>query len=163
MKERIERHYIDNHTTFLKKANAKIKNIMDAEDIVQHTYELALRYQNTFRQDSDLDKWIGRIFANAQLKHHADNKRMGMSVEIAPWMEECVDLEDWQDNMAKRVKNHYEKYDADQRQAIYMYFELGYKPREIVECIPLTSNAVRSLLKRFKQKMEMEYGETVRL
>jgi len=82
MEKQITEHYKKNYKVLLKFSIRFLKDHSYAEDVVQETYHNALKYQDSFDQGSDLDKWIRAIHWNTLRKMSNEIKEAGVTMEV---------------------------------------------------------------------------------
>ena len=162
MYKEIEQHYIDNRRMLVKVMTNRAGSVENAEDIVQEAFARALRYRSSFSvYKNDLRAWINAILNNTLRDFKIDERRMGMSVEYNEDMDEPCPLHEWESDMIEAVKADIERKPVLVRQALYLYFFKGYKPREIAQVVEMTNGYIRTSVKEFKQQMRKKYGSVL--
>ncbi|URZ04466.1 ECF RNA polymerase sigma factor SigW (plasmid) [Clostridium felsineum] len=137
----------------LRLAYSYMKNIYDAEDVVQEVFVQLLKNIDIFESDSYKRNWLICVARNI-----CKNKLK------SAWFKKCIELEEvpcydrYKDgNVLDSVMNLPLKY----REIIYLYYYEEYTTVEISDLINKKESTVRSLLSRgrklLKKKLKEEY------
>lgn len=153
--EQIAEVYKRDYKTFHKMAIRKVGDFW-AEDLVQETFERALKYSPTYNpQLSMLDTWINRIFDSVVKKYrHANN--------LEELTEESWVTEEGPHNNFENVLEDFIKdligYKENQKQVLYCYFILGMRPREVLQVVPESLHNINWIVADFRRDMRGKYG-----
>jgi len=164
MKERnetIEEAYVSFYDLFYKVAYGRLKVNEDAEDAVQQTFMLGLRYFHTFDPDRNgVGAWLRKILDNVCNAQQQDMRNKGVSMEFNEELHhEGVEMTHLGDQLKERIRGHITEYDnADTRSALTMYFVNGAKPTEISHVVGLKISAIEWLTRKFSTKMKEMYA-----
>lgn len=126
-------------------------NIQDTEDILQRTFIKLYENIDKFNLcDEEVKKWLFRVAIN-------DSKNMLKSM----WMKVIVNLDDYENiasdetgnsDLLKALNHIGVKY----RLTLYLYYFEGYSIKEIAELMKLSESAIKTRLKRGKEKLKQE-------
>lgn len=158
----IEKHYAENYKKFVKTILRRAGSWENAEDIVQESYSRALQYTSSYDQSRPFDGWFITILNNTLRRYKSDERKLGMSTEYEEERDEGFVLDDWAGDLIVRISQDIHKQPDPYRDIYRLYFLKQYTPREIVMVLDVTSDTVRSAVKRFKKVLEVKYGKTLR-
>lgn len=123
----------------------------DGEDVVQEAYARALKYLPSFDHSRDFDKWFNKILSNTVKDFKKD--RGGLVVDLDPDYLEAP--EGHSEALYGRLIAIYGKgLRADHLEVVKLYFEKGYKPREINEVVDLSLTNIRTIISKFRLLMK---------
>ena len=154
----IEQYYKDKHDMLVKRYTRRAGTVQDAEDLVQEAFYRALKYQASFDQSRhELSTWMGGILNNCL----RDFKRYQMGGPEMDYKEEPVADPDlhWVKEMQGKVREEIEKKSGNLRDVLHLYFNLGYKPREIVQTLDVRNGTVRQSVWEFKKLLRERYDK----
>ena len=151
----IEKLYREDYKTFLKMAARKVDPLWQ-EDLVQETFERALRYSPTYNpQLSELRTWVSRIFDSVVKKYR--NHLMTEELTEDSWL-----TNEGPDNTLSAVVEDFLKDIKDrkenQQQVLYCYFILGMKPKEVTQVVPESIHNVNWIVQEFRRDMRGRYA-----
>lgn len=139
----------------LRLAVSYLKNLQDAEDIVQTVLMTLFQKNPVFEHPEHEKAWILRSTINA-----CKNKRKLFWNRNVCSMEEIAEPS-YQEEKDSTVLDAVMSLSAPYRVAVYLYYYEGYKTAEIAKIIGKREATVRSLLHRareqLKQKLTEEY------
>lgn len=158
----IEQHYAKNYKHLVKILSNRAGGVPNAEDVVQEAFTRALKYHKSFNPDTqEIGAWFNSILNNALRNSKLAERRMGMSVEYVEEMDEVVDLQEWEGDMVKNIKDDVASKPAQVRQVLQLYLFKQYKPREIAQVLDMSNAYIRTIAKEFKQECREKYGEVI--
>lgn len=162
MKKKIELHYIKHRKRMVLILKNRAGTPQNAEDIVQDAFECALRYRNSFDPSRQgLGAWFNAILNNCLRRFKKDERLLGMSVEYVEELDDPVNTLDWTEDIVKLISGEINRKNMPVRQALWLYFFKGYKPREIAQVVEMSNCCIRTSVKEFRQKMQAKYGDVV--
>lgn len=140
---------------------------MLAEDIVQDSFERALKYIDTYDISIKFSRWHSMILSNSMKKIMNEERNKGMSnkCEITQSNEPSFDDSSAEDeDMIRRVKEIIdETYSGDKnfekRQALYMSFIMGFEPREIANVCPYGAKVISRMVLIFIDVLKDKYAD----
>lgn len=158
------RLYETSSDMYIKRMYYRTKNILDAEDIVQDAFERALRYYDSYssRGDGNLTAWFETVLTNAQNDHMRNQRRLGMTTEYDEELDTPVEMDEWGEDMIKRVKALLVTKNPEVRSVLQLYFFSEYKPREIGNVVELSPANIRKIIERFKKELREGYEKDMR-
>lgn len=152
----IEKLYREDYKTFHKMAVRKLGDFW-AEDVVQETFERALRYSPTYNpQLSELRTWVSRIFDSVVKKYRSPLMLEELTEESwitneGPDNTLSAVIEDFMKDIKGRKENH--------QQVLYCYFILGMKPKEVTQVVSESIHNVNWIVQEFRRDMRGRYAE----
>ena len=155
----IEDHYNKNRSKLVKRMYFRTRNESAAEDIVQTTYELALRYMDGYK-GGIFDAWLSTILNNALREYqnaekgyvHQDDDEEETTEDIG-----CPHLP------ARVMKEIFELIDTksvDQMEVLKLHFEKEYSALDISHITPHSYAKARQIIHRFRNEIKELYGKT---
>lgn len=148
--ERIVEKYMD---CIYKVALNACKNVADAEDIVQNTFEKLWKNDKEFETDEYLRKWLIRVTindCNSFFRTSWIKKRVSMETAepLSFSTPEKTDLFYALDKLAIK-----------EREIIHLYYYEGYSVHEISEIMLMSETAIQTRLYRARKKLKDELGK----
>ncbi|MCA0988518.1 sigma-70 family RNA polymerase sigma factor [Guptibacillus algicola] len=143
-----------------------VKDTYTAKDIVQNSFIKYYEKIHTFREEATLKTWLYRITINEckdYLKSWSHRKLQVFSFiqETARGTETSVENSVIQQSTNEEIKEIVLNLPTKYKEVIFLYFYHSLKIEEIAEVTSLTSNTVKTRLRRGKQKLKtlMEEAE----
>ncbi|WP_405355182.1 RNA polymerase sigma factor [Ruminococcus sp.] len=133
--------------SILRLAYSYLHNISDAEDVLQDTLIKYMESFPAFKSDEHEKAWLLRVAANIS-KNKIDYNKIRESDELE---ENLAVYED--ESLAfvwDAVKNLPDKY----REVIHLYYQEGYKIKEISKILRRNESSIRSDLKRGRERLK---------
>ena len=133
--------------SILRLAYSYLHNISDAEDVLQDTLIKYMESFPVFKSDEHEKAWLLRVAANIS-KNKIDYNKIRESDELE---ENLAVYED--ESLAfvwDAVKNLPDKY----REVIHLYYQEGYKIKEISKILRRNESSIRSDLKRGRERLK---------
>ena len=151
--QKIDQHYRASFEANVQKMARKCGGHAQSEDVVQEAYTRALQYWDSYDVDKDFDKWFNGILYKAFL---SNRKKERSALTIT----EEVGIEPLRDTvMAKEMKEQIEEKPELERKVLLLFFFFEYTPQDIEQLVPLSGNAIRKMVSRFKGEMRKEYAQ----
>ena len=154
----IEQHYKDNYKQQVKTMLRRAGSWQNAEDIVQESYARAFQFCKSYDKERPFEGWFVTILNNTLKQYKSDERRLGMAVEYDEDYDSVWDFDEEASDILDRIKADIAAQPQPYRDVYTLYFLNQYAPREIVQVVDITNNAVRSAVKRFKKVLEAKYG-----
>lgn len=126
-------------------------NIQDTEDILQRTFIKLYKNIDKFSlPNEDVKRWLFRVAIN-------DSKNMLKSM----WMRVRVNLDDYENEIRDRQSNRELQkslmhISVKYRVPLYLYYFEGYSIKEIADLMKMSESAIKTRLKRGKEKLKLE-------
>lgn len=155
----IEDHYKKNRSKLVKRMYFRTGSEAAAEDIVQTTYELAIRYMNGFR-GGVFDAWISTILNNALREYQ--NAEKGYVHKEEDEEEETTEDTSCPHLPARVMKEIHELIDTksvDQMEVLKLHFEMEYSAQDISHITTHSYAKARQIIHRFQNEIKELYGE----
>lgn len=159
--ELIEQHYRENYDALVRRIQFRVGGNIDvAEEVVQEAYTRALKYFKKFNPKKGLfDQWFALILNNALNALKNEEKHRGVKFEIDDDEEWDVPEELVVYPQEKEIRFRkgiaaaiWEENERD-RNILTMFFFDGFKTTDISEFIGVNHSNVRSIIKRFRDKL----------
>tara|TARA_R110000824_G_scaffold344886_1_gene531570 strand:- start:30525 stop:31022 length:498 start_codon:yes stop_codon:yes gene_type:complete len=158
----IEMAYLEHYDVLYKKAYARLKNAMDAEDALQDTFELALKYYHTYNPEkAGVGAWVSKILSNACNKILQVQRNKGVSMEFNEEIHgEEAQMTHVGDQLKERIAGHIaEKNSANTRGILSLYFLHNAPMKDIISVIPVSRQYVKQLVMYFRNDMKEIYAD----
>ena len=156
----LEKAYVEHYELLYKSAYSRMKNEMDAEDALQDTFVLALKYFHTYDENkSAIHTWLNNILHNRCSRIQSMERNRGMSVELDEDLLDGEDLDADNDIIMKRLRKDIDKEkNPNSRSILYLHFVDRATTVEIADVIGVTRHYVSSIIKMFKERMRERYA-----
>jgi len=128
-----------------------LKNIDDAEDVVQDSFIRAFQRIEQYRGEVTFGAWLKRIVINRSLDFLKTKKER--HVELNEVHMKVVENEDWSvadEVTVTEVKSKMEELPEKYRQVVQLFLVEGYDHAEISQIMDITESACRTRLLRGK-------------
>ena len=155
--QRIEEHYLANRRMYVQRFSRPTGTMWAAEDVVQTTYERALRYAASYRGEQTLDAWIGRIARNS-LIDHLNSERGLIHEEFDEFKFEAPKSIDTS-ALFLSVEKWIGEENEDIQPLLELHFLKGYTATEVYQCNRYTYPNVKKILQRFRDKVKKKWEE----
>lgn len=154
----IEQHYRDNYDNLVKKLSRPAGSEMDAEDVIQSTYERCLRYLPTFVGDTmvDFEKWFSIILRNCMATLKNDQKAAGLVIEYKDKKEEGIEMPVGDYKIAGKIRAIVERERPLVQEIFRLHITHGLKLPQVSELVTVTYGTVRKEVMKLKQKIKEE-------
>lgn len=134
-----------------KKVARRAGSPENAEDVVQEAFYRAIKYWNSFDPEKKaLGAWFNTILSNACKDKKREDMMLGMCLEFEDDMLDGVEMSQTDHDTVKKIKAYIRSKPEPLSEVLILYFEHGYKPREIVEILDVDNKFVRQSVWRFK-------------
>ena len=153
--QKIEDHYRANFEANVQKMARKCGGHAQAQDVVQEAYTRACQYWDSYDVDQDFDKWFGGILYKAFLSSRKKERNaLTITEDVSPVSASLGDTV-----MAQELKEIIEEKPEVERKVLLLFFFFEYTPQDIEQLVPLSGNAIRKMISRFKQDARKEYAQ----
>ena len=150
--QRIEEHYLANRRMYVQRFSRPTGTMCAAEDVVQTTYERALRYAASYRGEQTLDAWIGRIARNS-LIDWLNEERGVQYEEFDEFKFESPKLIDTS-SLYLSVESWIQEENEDIRPLLDLHFLQGYTIKDVYQCNKYTYPNTKKIIQRFRDKVK---------
>ena len=153
--ETVLTHYSKNFDQLCKQLERKANGWHNAEDIVQEAYYRALKHFDSLCEvKGSFDAWFPAILGNCLRSHLAIERLKGACiVNDEAQMEVPVDGVQEDVLSTAQIRCLVTSKVGVIRDVLLLYFFEGHTAGEISKLVPLTTNAVRQTVFRFKQEV----------
>ena len=160
MKTLIEKHYIANYNAYCKAVYYRAgKCPFATEDIVQTAFERALRYCDSYNPMDEFTGWFVTILNNSVHDFMADERRLGMKVDVTTIEETGAPMGEWEFNMVSEIRRHIANKPSHHADILHLHFIKGYALRDIEKIVDETYRNINSILSRFRTEIRERYGK----
>ena len=151
--DELAEHYFDTYgNQILRLAYSYLRNMTDAEDILQETLLALLKKQRRFESAEHEKAYILKVAANLCKNVLRRNK-----VLPTDQVEQLISKEAAQDNTPDDPSDVWEavkKLPVSQSEVVHLYYAEGYKTAEIARILDRNESTVRSDLRRARQTLK---------
>jgi len=154
---RIEEHYRANRRTYVQRFSRPTGTMWAAEDVVQTTYERAIRYAASYRGEQSLEAWIWRIARNA-LIDWLNEERGVQYEEFDEFQFEAPKLIDTS-ALYLSVESWIQEENEDVVPLLELHFLQGYTIKDVYQCNKYTYPNTRKIIQRFRSKVRERLKE----
>lgn len=153
----IEDYYVANYDKLVKKFSRRCGSVYDAEDVVQSSFERALRYASSCK--GSMDKWFSGILNNC-FKDYQRTSRLGaLSRPIEEHLDdiEPVPPEGLPLQVVKEIKGLIKKEPVASRRVLRMHFCSGMTIGEILSNEKMPYKQINNIINSFRIKVLKRY------
>lgn len=156
----IEDFYVSERKLLLKKLANRAGTPENAEDILQESFERALRYISSFDPErQELGAWFNTIMNNTLKSFKRDERSCGTYVEFDEELAETNEMSQTSEDTINRIKEAIADKSGDDRTILHLYFIEQYKPREIMCILDTNSKRINYIVNVFKAEMSDLFDE----
>ena len=138
-------------TTVGRVCLVRLQNYADAEDCFQNVFSTLYTKSPLFKDEEHLKAWLIRVAIN-ECKNYARNNRPLLPLKEVK--ENSMDFPHDECDISWALLRLEPKY----RNVLYLYYNERYKIEEIAEILGKSTNTVKSLLRRGREKLKSIYG-----
>lgn len=160
MTDIIEEFYVENREKLVKRVSFRVGGVHNAEDVVQEAFVRALQYRSSFNPEvQEFGAWFNTILNNAARAFKREDKMEGMTTtELTEPLEDDLAREVMSSTIEKEIAD----WKPVQREALRLFFTLGYTAREISEIMPYKIGMIRFIVREFSTFMKGKYSADLR-
>lgn len=147
--EEIEAVYRERFRAFLLSATAVMRDGDAAFDVVQDTFALALRRQQTFRREGTVEAWLWRIMLNVARDRQRARRR---DAARTPRFEASMQATAPDDDLTKKLLSLPER----QRLAIFLRYYADLSYTQIAEALGVKAGTVAASLNAAQTTLRRE-------
>lgn len=152
------RHFFaEEYDTLVKRANFRVRNFDDAEDIVMDAFRKAVEYWKSYDPDKrELGAWFNTILNNS-VRTFQKEKFM-KHIEADPDAE--IPVEDSEDikDLAEHIQKDLEGIENEERRnVLHLFFNLGYSYQDIELITDTSIRNARYFVEEFRAEMKEKY------
>lgn len=155
--QRIEEHFRANRRVYVQRFSRPTGTMWAAEDVVQTTYERAIRYAASYRGEQSLDAWIWRIGRNALIDWL--NEERGISYEEFDEFEFEAPKSIDTTALYLSVERWIQEENEDVQPLLQLHFLQGFSIKEVYQCNRYTYPNTRKIIQRFRDKVKKRLRE----
>ncbi len=136
-------------------ANRFVKNVQDAEDVMQEAFIKAFQKLHQYKGEVTFGAWLKRIVINKSIDKLKANKQHFVSTDEVQL--EVVDQDDWmvEDSVSlDQIKGCIEQLPEKYKFVVMLFLMEGYDHQEISEILNISETASRTQLMRGKAKLK---------
>lgn len=131
-----------------KVTRALVRHTADADDAAQLSLMEIMRSVRTFRGDSSLDAWAGRIAARTALRYVKKERRKAERVvPEAPTLAAAPAQSALAEALPRDVRYYLDQLPEAQRTAIVLHHALGHSLDEIAQMADVSPNTIKGRLR----------------
>lgn len=155
----LEAYFKDNYRNLVNKVKGRAGSMENAEDVVQDSFERALRYWDSFdNSGKELGAWFNTILNNSLRNKMKDEKNFGMSMEFDEELADGIEMSQTNAHMLEVIKKEISCKNAFNQEVLKLYFLKDYRPKAIVEVLDAKLKTVKQCILRFKTDLKDKYG-----
>jgi len=161
MHDMIEKFYREHRDSYVYRISRKAGGLENAEDIVQEAFCRLLKYQTFFEDKGEeaLHPYFSRVLNRALQDFRTEDTRQGMALAEYGMDEEASnELMGYQKRILEEIKEDITSRKQEHKNILYMFFYLGYPPRDIVKALDVNYHMAKNVINRFKHEMREKYG-----
>lgn len=155
----IEDFYRERRREYLNKARGILRDYAYAEDCIQETFEMCLRYYSE-EKVKDFEPWFNTVFYNTIRKYQRIIIEKGIVFEEGANLVDVKVLEyvDITSGVVEREINSWAK-SPRARNTLHLYLLSGHSGEDVAALTGQSQAAVRKQMQRFKQHLTQKYGK----
>ncbi len=156
----IEDFYVDNREVLLKRLYHRAGTPENAEDVLQESFERALKYMSSFDAErQELGAWFNTIMNNTLKTFKRDERSCGTYVEFDEELADPIPMSQTNEDTIVRIKETINSKQGDDRTILHLYFNEQYKPREIMTILDTNNKRINYVVNLFKLEMSHLFEE----
>lgn len=152
----IEDHYNQNRRKLLKRLTFRAGTEWDAEDILQDSYERALKYIHSFSGD-DIGPWFNTIVNNA-LREHKNASKGYVAHPFEEEEEEGIPCNHYSERVVKEIYEMIGKREPAQAEILMLHFQQDYSAIDISRITDHSYHNAHKTISRFREELRRLYG-----
>lgn len=161
-KEQLNSIMIEYGDELVRLAYTYVKNTETAKDLVQNTFIKCYEHMETFRYEASLRTWLYRITIN-ECKDYLKSWHY-KKVQLSSFFQDKTLLPSVEKSVLENESNLELKHlvfslPKEYREVIYLYYYHSMKIDEISEVTNLSSNTIKTRLRRAKEKLKLKLKE----
>lgn len=159
----VTEHLYEHHDALLSRARTLTKgDTQTAHDLVQTTYEKAIKYSDSYNEDGRLANWLHTILRNTFLNDIKRTNVQGFTLSF----EEPTELEQIESDKGSHAQGGFINIELEQayqsipetfRGAVWLVIGQGYTYNEAAEVLGIPASSVPSKVKRGKEYLIANY------
>lgn len=154
----IKNHYLKNRDKLVKRARFRLGNDdFWAEDVVQETYERAIRYKASC-DANNFDQWLNTILNNC-IKDYRNIENGYMPEYEGDEETDSFSCPHYTDQVMKEIKELIDTKAQVQQEILNLYFKYEYSPADIARLTDHSYANCHKIVYRFRQELRELYGE----
>lgn len=155
----IEEHYKNNRKKLVKRMFFRTGgNEAAAEDIVQSSYELAIRYMASFRGEN-FDVWFNTIMFNTLRKYQNEEKGYVHSDSDDEETTEDTSCPHFPSRVMKEILDLIDTKAVHQVEILNLHFKHEYSALDIANITVYPHATIRQVIHRFRNEIKELYGK----
>ena len=153
--EPLEKYYMDNKDTLIKKIKNRAGTEWNAEDIVQEAFLRAWKYWPSFDKDiGAIDPWFGIILNNTLKDYMKADRLLGMAYEIDEDKLEPVE-NDWDSITKDRdIDSLTAHYSGLRKEVITLALKYNYSVQDIAAVTNAKRHTISQYLWEFRRELK---------
>ena len=152
--KQIEKHYIENKDSLVKRVRFRTGSIHSAEDVVQEAYYRAL---GSFINGTNIDFWLSRILSNTLKDWMQAERELGGMDDIEENEGEPIDDPSIPTHVKLEIKMAINELSPAHREVVELNLIHGFDLRHIAQITDLKYKNVALIMDRFKSGLKEKY------
>lgn len=153
----LEVSYEKNYRRWYNRLNSRNVTHEMVEDSIQSACVKALRLSDAYDPTRNFNDWFQSILTNCLKDVIADDKKQGVTTTEPEDILDSSNVSPWLKRLMGSVSEDIAQLPQPRRDICHHYYVLGKTPREVSEDVGVSSNSVRSIIKRYKKVLEDKY------
>lgn len=156
MKE-LEVFFAKEYGSLVKKANFRVRNFDDAEDIVMDAFRRAVEYWKSFDPTKrELGAWFSTILNNSVRTFQRE--KFMKHIEAHPDSEIPIEETHEEEDMYANIQEDIVAIDnPERRNVVHLFFNMGYSYQDIELISDVSVRNARYFVEEFKREMKEKY------
>ena len=157
MHQFIEKHYLINRQRFIKRMTYRAGTPQAAEDIVQTSYERALRYHKSCDRER-FDQWFSMLMNNA-LRDMKNEERGYSNIEITEEEAESISCPHYPERIMGEIYELLDTKSEVQIEVLSLHLKQGYRAVDISRLTEHSYAKSHHIIERFRNELKELYCE----
>ena len=157
MKSKIEKYYRDSYSKLLKKLTFRTGTVWAAEDVLQSSFERALRYSNSCDPER-FPQWFSMIMNNA-LRDYLNEERGYSPLEEIVEEPETLDCPHLPEQVRREIFDLIDTKSVDQIEILSLHYKQGYSATDISKITSHTYAKSHHIIARFRAEVQQLYAD----
>ena len=130
-----------------------VKNVDDANDILQNTFLKLWKFSGEFNDEKHIDKWLARVCINECKDQHKLLRRRDLPLDNA--INIAKDDEHFDTDLFKAIMSLPKK----ERLILHLFYYEDMSIKDISKLLKIKESTIKSMLRRSRQKLKIMLGD----